>query len=151
MDKRLKQIIARKLFEKATSFLYFVGTKRFYKEPVKAVEPEAPFMVTRIRLTNNHHTAVDNAIWRSAELVALVQKNTLDDRAVSAAVMRHDEFVKTCAVVRGHLGDKQAPYSWELAFVGDNINTTELIEIRRYTKGFGHQLSEIVVHAIPKA
>ena len=28
---------------------------------------------------------------------------------------------------------------------------TELIEIRRYTKGFGHQLSELVVHAIPKA
>lgn len=154
MAKTLKRIIAekvtRKLFDKAVNLLYFIGTKRFYEEPV-VIEPEEPVIITRVRLSNNTHSAVDTAVSRSKELIGVIQSRATDDRVVEAAKLRHNEFVKIAAVVRGSLGDNESAYSWELAFVGEDLFATELIELRRYTKGFGHQLATTVVHTIQKA
>lgn len=151
MAKTLKRIIAEKLLDKTVSLLYFIGTKWFYEVPVAPVEPEPPVIITRVRLSNNNCNAVDAALGRSKELISVIQSRTMDDRVVDAAVLRHNDFTRIAAVIRGSLGDPTAGYSWELAFVGEDICSTELMEFRRFTKGFGHQLATTVVHTIQKA
>lgn len=151
MARTLKRIIAEKLFDRAVNLLYFIGTKRFYEAPIVPVEPEPPVIITRHRLSGNSHSAIDAAVSRSKELISVIQSRAMDDRVVNAAKLRHDEFTKIAAVIRGTLGDNKAAYNWELAYVGEDICSTEMIELRRFTKGFGHQLATTVVHTIEKA
>lgn len=123
--------------------LFHLATGRSEVElPPAPVAPEVEQHWRTLQLTKKTKNAVTAAMNRANEIHEINVERSLQDVRVEASQELLSELRLALLAAKETLEDKDCKHSYEIAWLGDKMEHSIMIELRRYTKGYGVFLSK---------
>lgn len=123
--------------------LFHLATGRSEVElPPAPVEPEVEQIWRSLQLTKKTRNSVTAAMQRASEIHDINATRSLYDARVDASNQLCTELRLALLAANQTLDDKDCNHSYEIAWVGEKMEHSIMIELRRYTKGYGFFLSK---------